>query len=42
MVRPCTDQYTGKNRDLQRITVPYANVLGVMAEHEADGDEMIT
>lgn len=32
----------GKNRDLQRITVPYANVLGVMAEQEADGDEMIT
>ncbi|KAL8941787.1 MAG: hypothetical protein Q9211_001678 [Gyalolechia sp. 1 TL-2023] len=32
----------GKNRDLQRITVPYANVLGVIAEQETDGDEMVT
>ncbi|KAL8729300.1 MAG: hypothetical protein Q9166_004797 [cf. Caloplaca sp. 2 TL-2023] len=32
----------GKNRDLQRITVPYANVLGVMGEQETDGDSMIS
>ncbi|KAL8921030.1 MAG: hypothetical protein Q9208_005921 [Pyrenodesmia sp. 3 TL-2023] len=32
----------GKNRDLQRITVPYANVLGVTAEPEREGDAMVT
>ncbi|KAL9010515.1 MAG: hypothetical protein Q9173_004557 [Seirophora scorigena] len=30
----------GKNRDLQRITVPYANVLGVTTEPGTDGDVM--
>ncbi|KAL9599185.1 MAG: hypothetical protein Q9179_003656 [Wetmoreana sp. 5 TL-2023] len=30
----------GKNRDLQRITVPYAKLLGVTDEQEADGDIM--
>ncbi|CAF9926430.1 MAG: HIR complex subunit [Alectoria fallacina] len=32
----------GKNRDLQRITVPYAKVLGVMVEQEEGGDAMIS
>ncbi len=33
---------SGKNRDLQRITVPYAKVLGVMDEQEgANEDEMV-
>jgi len=34
---------TGKNRDLQRITVPYAKVLGVMDEQEgANADGMVS
>ncbi|KAL8680975.1 MAG: hypothetical protein Q9186_002875 [Xanthomendoza sp. 1 TL-2023] len=32
----------GKNRDLQRITVPYANVLGVTSEQDTDGDSMVS
>ncbi|KAL8778576.1 MAG: hypothetical protein Q9213_007353 [Squamulea squamosa] len=32
----------GKNRDLQRITVPYANLLGVTGKQEPDGDTMVS
>ncbi|KAL9038411.1 MAG: hypothetical protein Q9180_003154 [Flavoplaca navasiana] len=32
----------GKNRDLQRITVPYANILGVTGEQDTDGDTMVS
>lgn len=32
----------GKNRDLQRITVPYAKVMGVVDEHEGEGDAMVS
>ncbi|KAL8770101.1 MAG: hypothetical protein Q9209_004139 [Squamulea sp. 1 TL-2023] len=32
----------GKNRDLQRITVPYANLLGVTGKQESDGDTMVS
>ncbi|KAL8699870.1 MAG: hypothetical protein Q9224_001224 [Gallowayella concinna] len=32
----------GKNRDLQRITVPYANVLGVTSEQDTDVDSMVS
>ena len=33
---------TGKNRDLQRLTVPYAKVLGVTEEQEEGGDAMVS
>ena len=36
-----TNRWTGKNRDLQRITVPYANVLGVTVEQGSEGDAMV-
>ncbi|CAL8583392.1 HIR complex subunit [Xanthoria parietina] len=32
----------GKNRDLQRITVPYANIIGVTGEQETDGNTMVS
>ncbi|KAL8843372.1 MAG: hypothetical protein Q9176_001985 [Flavoplaca citrina] len=32
----------GKNRDLQRITVPYANILGVTGEQDTDRDTMVS
>ena len=33
----------GKHRDLQRVTVPYAKLLGVVVEEEAEqGDAMDT
>ena len=31
---------TGKHRDLQRVTVPYAKLLGVV-DNEPAGDEMM-
>ena len=31
-------QIIGKHRDLQRITIPYANLLGVM-DKESNGNE---
>lgn len=36
------DQMIGKNRDLQRITVPYANIIGVTGEQETDGNTMVS
>jgi protein HIRA/HIR1 len=32
----------GKHRDLQRITVPYARLLGIVNEHQRDDQAMIT
>ena len=34
-----TDYSKGKNRELQRITVPYAKVLGVTEEEEDAGED---
>ena len=38
--RAGTDAVTGKNRDLQRSTVPYARLLGITeAETQQEGDD---
>lgn len=41
MISLLTHATLGKNRDLQRITVPYANILGVSDELEKSDDAMI-
>lgn len=39
---PITDNSIGKHRDLQRVTVPYAKLLGVLHEESGQGDAMET
>ena len=39
MAGAVAERLTGKHRDLQRITVPYARLLGV---HEERADDMVT
>jgi hypothetical protein len=34
--------YLGKHRDLQRVTVPYARLLGIMGSAAEQQDVMIT
>lgn len=33
---------TGKNRDLQRITVPYANLLGITDDRDMSENTMVS